>query len=291
MDDVSCKGIGAYEEFAGGNLTVPGGYYKLIELLLEDINDLCDNNRKSFQAHKSCKVVKVEWPGTAVDDTQPNSIREDSTVKITCDNGSIFESAHLIVTFPLGVLKKSAELFLPPLPEYKQAVISRMGFGTVDKIFLEYSSRSVISGIFTDSQGVHTDEMMLLWGEAEVKSGKWYSKIFSIYRISDHCIQLWVTGLEAEQLEGMSPQVVNSEVTGQLRRFFADGAFPLADNVIITRWGEDEFTLGSYSYISVGSSQEDITKLAMPVYRRSSDAKVSVVFLLPNCNFFINLYI
>ena len=288
MDEVSCQGIGAYEEFAGGNLTVPRGYYTLIELLLENISSLCGGSDKarSFEALKGCKVVKVEWPGTSTGEShqRPTTNKQEetqssTTVKVTCDNGRTFQCAHLIVTLPLGVLKAATtsskdgrqQLFSPPLPAYKQEVISRMGFGVVDKIFLEYSSRAVISSLFT-RDGVHTDEMMLLWGEEE--RGQWYAKIFSIYRISDHCIQLWVTGEEAATLEGLSAQAVNQQLTTQLRRFFADPAFPPADHVTITRWGADPFTRGSYSYISVGSSVEDVKRLAMPVYHRATDAKV-----------------
>ena len=266
MDEVSLRYFGAYEEFSGGNLIIPKGYYSLIEALLEDIGSLCDEKR-SFESLTDCKVTKIVWPGV---DGKPN-ITSDS-VTITCSSGETFKCGHVIVTIPLGVLKHSAaDLFQPSLPDYKLDCISRMGFGTVDKIFLEYSSKSVISNIFT-RDGVTTDEMMLLWDEAERPF--WYSKIYSIYYISDHCIQLWTSGKEAEVLESMSEDQINTELTDQLKRFFGDAKFPRADNVIITRWSLDEFARGSYSYVSTRSSPGDVKRLAMPIYRNQRDSKV-----------------
>ena len=40
----------------------------------------------------------------------------------------------VLVTVPVGVLKKGTILFEPPLPPHKQAAISRMGFGLLNKV-------------------------------------------------------------------------------------------------------------------------------------------------------------
>jgi lysine-specific histone demethylase 1 len=39
-----------------------------------------------------------------------------------------------LVTVPLGVLKKQALNFQPPLPEAKQEAINRLGFGVLNKV-------------------------------------------------------------------------------------------------------------------------------------------------------------
>lgn len=44
------------------------------------------------------------------------------------------------MTLPLGVLKKSPKLFTPALPKEKQEAIKNLGFGSLQKIFLEYST-------------------------------------------------------------------------------------------------------------------------------------------------------
>ena len=40
----------------------------------------------------------------------------------------------VLVTVPLGVLKKGDLRFNPPLPERKLGAIQRMGFGTLNKV-------------------------------------------------------------------------------------------------------------------------------------------------------------
>ena len=46
---------------------------------------------------------------------------------------------YVIVTCSLGVLKENAHnMFKPSLPSEKLTSISKLGFGTVDKIYLEF---------------------------------------------------------------------------------------------------------------------------------------------------------
>ena len=61
-------------------------------------------------------------------------------IKILVADGSEFEADHVIVTCSVGFLKRSAHhMFEPLLPNDKLAAIHRIGFGTVNKIFVEYA--------------------------------------------------------------------------------------------------------------------------------------------------------
>ena len=58
---------------------------------------------------------------------------------ITCQDGDRYEADYVIVTASLGYLKEHASaMFCPALPSHKLSLISRMGFGNVAKIWLEY---------------------------------------------------------------------------------------------------------------------------------------------------------
>ena len=48
----------------------------------------------------------------------------------------------MLVTVPLGVLKKGSIEFQPPLPQRKQEAIDRMGFGVLNKVRSWSFSRS-----------------------------------------------------------------------------------------------------------------------------------------------------
>lgn len=49
-------------------------------------------------------------------------------------DGRTFCADAAVVTVPLGVLKRGAIAFSPPLPQRKQAVIQRFGFGAMNKV-------------------------------------------------------------------------------------------------------------------------------------------------------------
>jgi monoamine oxidase len=57
-------------------------------------------------------------------------------VRVECSNGENYEADQIILTTPLGVLKSGSIAFQPPLPDWKQEVIERMGFGLLNKVSL-----------------------------------------------------------------------------------------------------------------------------------------------------------
>lgn len=64
----------------------------------------------------------------------------DKVVKVVTESGQVFEADVVIVTSSLGVLKQNArEMFTPSLPDDKLQAIDLIGFGTINKIFLEFA--------------------------------------------------------------------------------------------------------------------------------------------------------
>jgi lysine-specific histone demethylase 1 len=55
-------------------------------------------------------------------------------VRVESTNGEVFEADQIVLTTPLGVLKSGSITFQPPLPDWKQGVIERMGFGLLNKV-------------------------------------------------------------------------------------------------------------------------------------------------------------
>ena len=62
-------------------------------------------------------------------------------VQIGLESGELGSFDDVIVTVPLGVLKKGVIDFDPVLPQYKLDAISRMGMGTLDKTYLLFEER------------------------------------------------------------------------------------------------------------------------------------------------------
>ncbi|MEL6232333.1 MAG: FAD-dependent oxidoreductase, partial [Cyanobacteria bacterium J06627_3] len=60
----------------------------------------------------------------------------DAGVEMEIQGQAVASFDAVIVTVPLGVLKKGVIAFNPSLPERKQGAIARLGMGTLDKVYL-----------------------------------------------------------------------------------------------------------------------------------------------------------
>ena len=70
--------------------------------------------------------------------------------------GTIFYSDYVICTIPLGCLKANHKtMFVPQLPIAKIEAIERLGFGTVDKLFIAFKGK-----LFQDE---NTNGVQVLW--------------------------------------------------------------------------------------------------------------------------------
>lgn len=109
--------LASYEEFGTGypgqDVKFPNGY-SAIFASLEGEYDVRLSNVVSRVSHSPSGV----------------------SVHVAEGEGEAFDA--VIVTVPLGVLKKAVITFDPPLPERKQAAIARMGMGLLDKLYLHF---------------------------------------------------------------------------------------------------------------------------------------------------------
>ncbi|WZY68611.1 hypothetical protein YC2023_000851 [Brassica napus] len=115
-----------YQMFPGEEITIAKGYLSVIHHLASVLpQGVVELNRR---------VTKIEWESN-----------EEDPVKLHFSDGSVVFADHVIVTVSLGVLKAGIEsdggLFSPPLPEFKSDAIKRLGYGVVNKLFVEVSQR------------------------------------------------------------------------------------------------------------------------------------------------------
>ena len=95
-----------------------GGYAKLVQFLVKSLEGKVTMNLNQ-------KVTKINWNG--------------NLVSLTAESGLHFEAEYVIIALPLGVLKASHNvLFEPQLPQHKTEIIEHLGFGVMNKIFLEF---------------------------------------------------------------------------------------------------------------------------------------------------------
>ncbi|TXI93187.1 MAG: hypothetical protein E6Q33_04410 [Neisseriales bacterium] len=62
-------------------------------------------------------------------------------MEVTCWDGTIYECENIVISIPLGVLKKKCVKFIPELPPRYQEAIDNLEFATMNKIALSFEKR------------------------------------------------------------------------------------------------------------------------------------------------------
>lgn len=127
--DISAKDWGNYSfngESCQTHINVSNGMSRIVDKLKESL-------QSNIKLNKT--VDLIFWKDEEFRD-------KPQAIKIRCSDGSIFTTNNLICTFSLGVLKEHhLEMFSPPLPATHREVIDRIGFGTINKIFLQFEEK------------------------------------------------------------------------------------------------------------------------------------------------------
>ncbi|KAF4105872.1 hypothetical protein G5714_013534 [Onychostoma macrolepis] len=263
MDDVGLGAFGMYKTLPGLDCTFPGGYEGLIDHMMKELpKDIVLYNKP---------VKCIHW-----NYTKNGPSGTSFPVTIECVNGETFAADHVIVTVPLGYLKKHQSTFLsPPLPLHKLHSIQKMGFGTNNKIFLEFEQP------FWDEDCeliylVWEDETHLADVVSDVKMS-WIRKLigFTVLKPTErygHVLCGWIAGRESEYMETLSEHEVLHSVT-QLLRIFTGNPTITPRKLLRSQWFHEPYSCGSYSYAAKGCSGYDIDNLAEPLPLKGSNSK------------------
>ncbi|MDG4666310.1 FAD-dependent oxidoreductase [Mycobacterium sp. 236(2023)] len=160
----------------------------------------------------------------------------------------VFDADRVIVTVPLGVLKADTIVFDPPLPDDKRQAIQRLGFGLLDKVVLKFDEP-----FWTEQFDMNSDMIGIAGKDQPV------SDLVNGLRFTDVPLLVGLRGgSNALVREKDSDELTASQVVAALRG-------PEPTGVLVTRWAEDPYARGSYSFLAVGSSPDDQEALAAPV--------------------------
>jgi monoamine oxidase len=171
------------------------------------------------------------------------------TVKMT--DGSEYTAGRVLLTVPLGILKKQSIQFNPPLPVSKSSAIDAIGFGSGIRIALLFSQPFWTEG---------TDLVMggTTFPQYEINSAN--------RSAGSHIVTATAMGEAAMALTGLSDAEIAARAISELGKFYPAGgvALKFTQKSVVKNWTDDPFTLGSISYPSPGSMgmRED---LAAPV--------------------------
>lgn len=281
-----------YRMFPGEEITIAKGYLSIVQSLASVLPP------DVIQLGK--RVTKVEWKAEATHLGVDQNGYDSRPVKLHFSDGSVLLADHVIVTVSLGVLKAATHqdsgMFSPPLPCFKADAISRLGFGVVNKLFLQLSSTHVTKG--QDFSKFPFLQMVFHREDSEFRLKKipwWMRKTASVCPLYHNSSVLlsWFAGKEALELESLKDEEIVNGVTATISSFLSKPRKKEKENshshlgnghvnhdeensrvkfskVLKSQWGSDPLFLGSYSYVAVGSSGEDLDILAEPLPKLSN---------------------
>ncbi|KAJ5206229.1 Winged helix-turn-helix transcription repressor DNA-binding [Penicillium cf. griseofulvum] len=241
--DIGNEFEGEHSQVIGGYQQLPYGLYMLPEKLDvrtgKIVTDICYDTTGS---NKKQKAV------------------------IQCEDGEKFMADHVVFTGSLGVLKQQNIKFEPPLPDWKRGAIERLGFGIMNKVILVFEepfwdTKRDMFGLLREPN----NPASMVQEDYAANRGRFYLFWNVIKTTGLPCLIALMAGDAAHQAESTSDEEIITEVTGQLRNVFKHTTVPDPLETIITRWGQDPFTYGSYSYVAAAAFPDDYDLMARSI--------------------------
>ncbi|RZS18943.1 hypothetical protein BHM03_00051307 [Ensete ventricosum] len=255
-DNISLKNWDQEVLLPGGHGLMVRGYRPIINTLAKGL-DIRLSHRYIFSPKSCSRVTKI--------------VRGKKGVEVTVNNDKSFFADAAIVTVPLGVLKAKSIEFEPRLPEWKEAAIDGIGVGVENKIVLHFDK--------------------VFWPNVEflgIVSSTSYgcSYFLNLHKATGHPVLVYMpAGRLAQDIEKMSDESAAKFAFSQLKLILPDVTEPvyfhflsflkyhsISSNAaiykiqyLVSQWGRDENSLGSYSYDAVGKPRNLFERLRIPV--------------------------
>lgn len=227
LADMSSKFWDYDDAFPGKEVLFPNGYDALIQHLATDI-----------KIELNTVVKSVDYGG------------EEIVVETSKGN---FSAKHLIVTLPLGVLKAGSVSFKPALPATHQSAMDKLKTGTVNKIALEFPSQ------------FWGGEQYLGYCSPVDKQGMYnYFVNCNTFKPGSNLLMTFGFGVYGLLLESQTNAQIQQDIMSILRSMYGNG-IPNPTQILVSRWTQDPYTKGCYSFASVNSQPSDFDALGKEI--------------------------
>lgn len=225
ISKLSSKYFDDDEKFNGPDVIVANGYDKITQFLAQGLN------------------IKLN--------TRVTSVNHSENKIILSANGNYFEADYVLVTVPLGVLKKNVITFTPALPADKRDAINDTQMGNVNKFLLIWNT-------------AFWDTSLEYIGYTPDTKGKFNYFLNMKKFISDNALMTFAFGDYATATETMSDSQIKDAVMSNLKSIYGTG-IPNPSGFLRTKWGQNINTYGAYSFATNGTTSDDFDVLANAV--------------------------
>ena len=216
------------EEFYGEDVIVTNGY------------DLIPNAlAKGLDIRLNEKVTGIDYSG--------------DKVKIKSSGGN-FETERVIITVPLGVLKKNIISFDPPLPKKKKLAIDALEMGSVNKFMLVWDT-------------VFWNPDIQYVGYTPEEKGKFNYLMNCSKFINANALMTFSFGDYSKTTELMSDAMITEEIMKHLKVIYGEG-IPEPTSMLRTKWNNNQYTFGSYSYPGITAKSKAYDRLAKNIDKK-----------------------
>ena len=244
-------------EMPGDHYSVQSGLGVITDTLASDLNikfKKCVRNidYSASAVSISCldvtgkSVSKRDFSSSVAMDLDPDDDDEPSSKEE-------FRADAVVVSVPLGVLKEEPPLinFNPELPDWKLSAIDRLGFGNLMKVVLCFEKK------FWDS----STHMFGFVNSHSAARGECY--LFNSLWDAPVLVAL-IAGESTVIMDELDDDSIVQRCLTCLRTLYPDTISRLKEK-IVTRWRDDMYCCGAYSYVAIGASGEDYDAIAKPV--------------------------
>ncbi|CAG9415466.1 flavin monoamine oxidase family protein [Providencia alcalifaciens] len=211
----------------GDEVIFPRGYSQIIETLSDGLN------------------IRLNHPVKHID-------YHDNHVTVTTHDDQQFHATKVVITVPLGVLKKEAIQFSPALPNVTQDAINQLGFGVFNKLFVTFEHafwrKDSLNNV--NSMYIHESDYWLNFMDVSMI----YQKPTLLFLFG---------GLSAKWLEECDEQTAWHELQASLCKVFDHVPAPI--RLMKTEWEKDIYAYGSFSYPASNYSANQIAQLKQPI--------------------------
>jgi monoamine oxidase len=163
-------------------------------------------------------------------------------VEVTTTRGT-HQGRYAIITLPLGVLQSGRVTFGEPLAPARQRAIDGLGMGLLNKCVLRFDR------VFWPPEVDWIDFL----GPTETLWADWTSYLRATGR---PLLAAFNAARTADEVEGWSDRDTTASAVEALRVMFGS-AVPDPLGSQISRWRQDPFSLGAYSFTAVGMRGQD----------------------------------
>lgn len=225
LDKLSSTLYDEGKEYGGVEHIATNGYDTIPQYLAKDLN--VQLNQRVTQVHYAADKVHVTH------------------------NGTMSEADYVIISVPLGVLKKNVIVFSPALPTAKQTAIDKLGFNCVNKFLLTWNT-------------AFWDDVQYVSYTPETKDKFNYFVNVKKVNPAANALMTFAYADYARTTETMTDAQVTDEIMTHLRDMYGSG-IPNPTNLLRTKWASNEHAFGAYSFTAVGSEMRHFEDLAAEV--------------------------